>query len=69
LNKKIKKKMQEDFRKREEAKICPCIISGNPEISKLCHYKDIKNRNTKKCRSNAHRGCAKYKELKEKGLI
>jgi hypothetical protein len=65
----MKKRMQEDFREREEKKICPIILSGNPEVSKLCHQKDIKDMNTRKCRSNAHRGCATYKRLKKEGLI
>lgn len=59
-------KIEENFRKREEAKICPIVRSGKSEISNLCPYKDI---SAKKCRSHAHFGCATYKKLKSDGLI
>ena len=66
MKKKIKERLKEEFRIREEEKICPVFLSGNPEISKSCHYK---NGDAKKCLSHAHLGCAKYKDLKNKGLI
>ncbi|MCF7795592.1 hypothetical protein K9M42_00670 [Patescibacteria group bacterium] len=66
MKKKLKRKMEADFRKKEEAKICPIVLSGNSEISKLCPYKDM---NPKKCRSYSHFGCAHYKHLRSQGLI
>jgi hypothetical protein len=66
LKKKQKEKMKEEFRIREEKKLCPVVRSGNSEIGKLCHHKDL---DARKCRSHAHFGCAKYKDLKSKGLI
>jgi len=62
----MKRKIEEDYRKKEEEKICPIVRSGNSEVCKLCPYKDM---NTKKCRSNAHLGCATYKRLKNELLI
>lgn len=62
----MKRKIKEDFRKKEEERLCPIVRSGKPEIAKLCCYKDV---SPKKCRSNAHLGCAHYKLLKSKGLI
>ncbi len=54
----MQKENEENRKKREEAKICSELGS--------CPHSD---ENQKKCRSNAHLGCANYIKLRNEGLI